>query len=424
MKKIITFFIFSVFLTGHAYSITLEEAIKRGLEVSFPIKQQKENIKSSEYQYTSTIDPYLPKANIQSGYTRYMYGGPGSSSGGSYGAITGNDAYNATGVLSYRLYDGGSRYAKRQEALSVVGREKDKLDSVRTDILFNVKTAFFTALGKKLIVEKRKEAYDTSKRIFDLTKAKYDEGIVKKSDVLQAEVRLTSSKIELFDAQKDFEKAMEDLNSILLYRPDDKLDVEGNLESPKMKENLDSLVERALKIRPDVNYQLKEIERLNMVYNEKKSEWYPKLDAALQQSRLDKTIIPNNRQDTFGVTLTYPLFDGVGRYYNMKAATSDVYAAKYKLEEIKRTVRLEIAKAHKDYELSIENVRLYNELLREANNNFEQTLGEYKVGKGDILSLLQAEKDFTKAKENLVTSLYQANNALAYLEKVAYFTEQ
>ncbi len=424
MKIIISLLLLLLLFTPNLYSITLDEAIKRGLEVSLPIKEQKETIRSSEYQYNSTLDPYLPKANIQTGYTRYLHGGPDSSSRTSEtrGGL-GKDIYNTTTSLSYRLYDGGQRSARRQGSISVVGREKDKLESVRNDILFNIKTAFFTALGKKSIVEKRKEAYETSKKILELTKARYEAGVAKKSDVLQSEVRLSSSKIELFDAQKDFEKAIEDLNSLLLFGPDDKLDVEGNLASPSLMENIDSLVEKALRSRPDVNYQLKEIERLDTVYQEKKSEWYPKLDAELQQSRLDKTTIPNNRQDTFGLTLTYPLFDGVGRLYNMKAAASDVSAAKFRLEEIKRNVRLEITKAYKDYELSMENIRLYSELLREADTNFEQAFGEYKVGRGDILTLLQAEKDLARARENLVASLYQANNALAYLKKVAYLVD-
>jgi outer membrane protein TolC len=107
----------------------------------------------------------------------------------------------------------------------------------------------------------------------------------------------------------------------------------------------------------------------------------------------------------------------------MKAAASDVSAAKFRLEEIKRNVRLEITKAYKDYELSMENIRLYSELLREADTNFEQAFGEYKGGRGDILTLLQAEKDLARARENLVASLYQANNALAYLKKVAYLVD-
>ena len=421
MNKVTFLSIICLFLINNVFSITLEEAIKRGLEVSYPLKQQKEIIKSFEYQYTSSIDPYLPKANMEGGYIRYLYGSPSQTRTSGIDSI-GNDVYSATGTLSLRIFDGGLRSAKRKGAESSLEREKEKIESVKTDVIYNIKTAFFTALGKKIIVEKKKEAYEITKKIVDLTKAKYDLGVAKKSDVLQAEVRLTSARIELFESEKEFEKALEDLNSLLLFKGDENLTIEGDLSIPVQKESIDSLTERALKTRPDVNYQLKEIERLNMVYNEKKSEWYPKIDVELQQSRVDKSFAPKNRQDIFGLTLTYPIFDGVGRYYNLKASASELSAAKFRLEEIKRTVKLEITKAYKDFEKSFENTRLYKELLKEAEVNFEQAYGEYKVGKGDILSLLQSEKDLSKAKENLVTSLYQLNNAMAYLEKVAYIT--
>ncbi|HOJ43149.1 MAG TPA: TolC family protein [Syntrophorhabdaceae bacterium] len=421
MKKIILFSVFCLFFANIVFSITLEEAIKRGLEVSYALKQQKETVKSFEYQYISSIDPYLPKANIESGYTRYLYGNPSQSRTSGTGNI-GNDLYSTTGSLSFRIFDGGLRSAKRKAAANAFEREKEQMESIKIDVVYNIKTTFFTALGKKMIVEKKKEAYETTKKIFDLTKAKYDVGVAKKSDVLQAEVRLTSARIELFESEKEFEKALEDLNSLLLFRPDENLVIEGNLFTPDLKETPDTLIDRALKARPDVTYQLKEIERLNMVYNEKKSEWYPKIDVELQQSRADKSFLPNNRQDTLGLTLSYPIFDGVGRHYNLKAAASELSAAKFRLEEIKRTVKLEIAKAYKDFEKGLENTRLYGELLKEAQTNFDQAYGEYKVGKGDILTLLQSEKDLAKAKENLVVSLYQLNNAMAYLEKVAYIT--
>ncbi len=49
---------------------------------------------------------------------------------------------------------------------------------------------------------------------------------------------------------------------------------------------------------------------------------------------------------------------------NMEGILKEVNAAKYRLEEIMRTARLEVIKGYKDYELSLENVRMYSELLR------------------------------------------------------------
>lgn len=400
-------------------AITLDEAVKRAIDVSYPIKEQKETIKRTEFSYISSIDPFLPTVTIKSGYNRYLYGAPITYSSG-FAPLVNNEFYSSSGTISYRLFDGGLRFAQRQGSFSLMSREKEKLQSIRNDVLYNVRTGFFTALGKRTVVEKRKEAYETTKRLYDLTKARFAEGIVRKSDVLQTEVRLTSSKIDVVDAETDYEKSMEDLKSLLLIEPNEKHDVEGVLDVPRLSESHESLAEKAVKTRPDVIYQLKEIERLTSVYNEKKSSWWPKLDVGLQQSRQDTSFFPNNREDTVMLSFSYPLFDGVGRYYNMEGALKDVSAAKYRLEEIKRGVRLDIIKAYKDFNLSLENIKMYDELLKEATTNFNQALGEYKAGKGDILTLIQAERDLAKAKENLVISIYKSNNALAYLKKVSY----
>jgi len=410
-----------LFMPIEVFSITLDEAIQKAMGVSLPIKEQKETVKRTEYSYISTIDPYLPRVDTQVSYTRYLNNVSKQNTGS--GIITGQDAYGATGSVSYRLFDGGLRYAQRKGSYSIMGREKEKLEGIRVDVLYNVKNAFFSTLGKKTVVEKRQESYETAKKVYELTKARFEEGIAKKSDVLQAEVQATAEMINVVDARTDYAKALEDLKSLLLMDPGEEQDTEGLLEIPKFQRSYDELLQKAINSRPDVAAQIKEVERLGMVYYEKKSEWYPKIDAQLQQQRQDKTFFPDGRQDTFMLNFTFPLFDGVGRYYNVAGASKDIQAAKYRLEDIKRNVKLDIIKAYKDYQLSIESIKMYSELLRQATSNFNQALGEYKAGKGDILTLLQAEKDWAKAKENLAISMYKSNIALAFLEKVSYWSE-
>jgi outer membrane protein TolC len=405
-------------------ALTLDEAIKRAFEVSFLIKEQKEVVKRTEYNYISTIDPYLPRADVQSSYIRSLNGrrsvtflSGSTPSGTSNGSL---DAYTFDGAITWTIFDGGERYARRKGAFFLTEKEKDRLLGVKNDVLYLVKAAFYTVLGNKSIVEKRKEAFDVAERVLALTKGRYDAGVAKKSDVLQTEVRTTTAKIEYLDAQREYEKTLAELKSLLLYDPEDKQDVEGPLVEPKYRGDYRELTERAVTVRPDVMAQTQEVERLNMVYKERVSAWFPRIDAQYMQSRQDDRFFPEGRQETFSINLSWPLFDGVGRYYNMLGATSDIASAKYRLEEIKRNVSVEIIKAFKDYELSVQNVTLNGELVREATSNFDQAYGEYKVGKGDILSLLQSERDLAKAKENLVGAISRANTTLASLERVAY----
>ncbi len=424
MKIILAVFVILAFTSGTAFSITLDEAVKRAVDGSYLLKEQKEIVKSYRFSYISTIDPYLPRVDIQSSYIRSLHSRDSVSSYSAFSSASdagsSRDAYTFAGSVSLRIFDGGERYAKRKGSYSLLEREKERYKGVRQDVLFSVKSAFYTALGSRLMLEKRQEALSTAERIYQLTVARYREGITKKSDVLQAEVRMTASKIDVQRAEREYEKALEDLRSLIFMKKEEKADADGPLEEPRYKADYESLNERAVRVKPEIITQEKEIERLNMAYVEKRSAWFPRIDAELQQTRQDKRFFPEGRSDSFMINFTFPIFDGVGRYYNMQAALSNMQAAKQRLEETKRTVSLDIIKAIKDYELTLANVSLYKELVREATTTFNQLLGEYRVGKGDILSLLQSEKDLASAKENEVAALYRANVALSYLEKVAY----
>ncbi len=409
-----------------ALSVTLEEAIKNSLEGSYVVKEQDEFVKKSRFSYISSIDPFLPRFDIGSSYIRTIspmtpistYTGNSDSTSGS------RDAYTFTGTISWRIFDGGERYAKRKGAFFVWEREKERFKTVREEVLFNIKSAFYTALGSKLIVDKRKEALQSTQKIYNLTRGRYEEGVAKKSELLQAEVRLLTSKIDLQRAQKEYEKYLEVVRSLMIARTPDPFDVDGPLVEPAFRGDYKDLSEHALITKPEIITQQKEIDRLGMVYNEKKSAWFPKIDSTLQQTRQDTRFFPDGRTDAFFISFSFPVFDGVGRYYNMQGAMSDVNAAKQRLEETKRVTSLDIAKALKDYELSVQDVRMYNELVREATSNFNQLYGEYMEGKGDILNLIQSEKDLASAKESYIGSLYRANVSLSYLEKAAYIGDR
>ncbi len=414
------------FLPKTVLPVTLEEAVKNALEGSYVIKEQDEFVKKSRFSYISSIDPYLPQFDIGASYIRTISPRTPVSTytGNSDTTSDSRDAYTFTGTISWRIFDGGERYAKRKGAFFVWEREKERFKTVREEVLYNIKSAFFTALGSKLIVEKRREALRSTQKIYDLTRGRYEEGVAKKSELLQAEVRLLTSKIDLQKAQKEYEKYLEVVRSLMIVRTPDPFDVDGPLAEPTFRGDYKELSEHALLSKPEIITQQKEIDRLTMVYKEKRSAWFPKIDSVLQQTRQDTRFFPDGRTDAFIISFSFPVFDGVGRYYNMQGAMSDVNAARQRLDETKRTTSLDIARALKDYELSVQDVKMYGELVREATSNFNQLYGEYMEGKGDILSLLQSEKDLASAKENYVGSLYRANVSLSYLEKAAYIGDR
>ncbi|MCU0530836.1 MAG: TolC family protein, partial [Syntrophales bacterium] len=65
------------------------------------------------------------------------------------------------------------------------------------------------------------------------------------------------------------------------------------------------------------------------------------------------------------------------------------------------------------------NVNVAEEQLKQALQNYDQAFGEYKVGKGDILSVVFAETLLAQAREQDVQAKLNLYLAKALLERVS-----
>jgi len=71
--------------------------------------------------------------------------------------------------------------------------------------------------------------------------------------------------------------------------------------------------------------------------------------------------------------------------------------------EAKRNIKLEVNNAYKDIERSYANYRTALSLVNEGKVvNYDQAFNEYKVGKGDIIALLQAEVNLARSRITLI----------------------
>jgi len=58
--------------------------------------------------------------------------------------------------------------------------------------------------------------------------------------------------------------------------------------------------------------------------------------------------------------------------------------------------------AYKDIERSYANYQTALNLVKEGQVNYDQAFNEYKVGKGDIIALLQAEINLARSRITLI----------------------
>jgi outer membrane protein TolC len=317
----------------------------------------------------------------------------------------------------YRLFDGGYRHSRKEQALFTFNQAQTDIKITESDLRFMVKEKFYTALAKNKILEIVKESEMIAKRNYELALAKREAGVAMLSDVTQAQVRYTEARIDTIEAKKDLEKAIGELNSLIDWPLDKKTKLEGELKTSWILFSFSMLEDLALGQRPEIARHSLEIKKTKQAIKEQKSNYWPKLDSQLAYFRYDTEPQFEEYEAIVFVSLSYDIFDGLGRYYRVIAQKRAHQAAKEQLSEIKREISLEVHNAYKDLELAFSSYQVALELAREAEVNYEQAFGEYKVGKGDILSLIQADMNLAKSRVGLVQRLLNYNTAMSALEK-------
>lgn len=393
------------------WALTLNEAIALAKKNYPPLKEQKYLKEQKQFFYKASFAPYFPTISSNLSFQRTF-----ESSLNSIGRLWDNQ-YVLDLSINYRLFDGGYRRSQKEQALFSFNQAQADIKMVENELSFTVKKAFYNVLAKERIWQIRQEAEEIAKKNYDLAMARKKAGVAMLSDVTQAQVRYTNARMQTVAAKNDLEKAMAKLNSLIGWPLDKKVKLEGRLRSNWIDVTFPRLKELALKHRPEIEKQALEIKKMKEGIREYKSAYFPKLDTKLNYSRYGNEPNLSERETVFLVSLSYDIFSGLGRYHKVSAQKRALKAAQARLAELTREITLEVYQAYKDLQLAFSNLQIAAELVKEAQTNYEQAYGEYKVGKGDILSLIQAEANLAESKTAFVQQILNYNIAISTLEK-------
>lgn len=393
-------------LAASASAVTLQEALAQARESLPSYQAAKKKVAAADALYGATLGSYLPSLDASAFRDRHE---------------ADRADYRSTGydiTLSYRLFD-GRRRASRDIAGFNLETEREELKKNLLELDYRVKVAFYTAVAGREILGQRRIQMEDARKDHEVAEGRRSLGAARLSEVLQASVRLEQARFNLVQAEGNLQKALSELYS-LIGRPDEtEGDAEGSLDAggavPELKPLLDAVLGR-----PEIRQAEIALKRAESNRSLARSDFYPTVSANLSYGRSDAgTFGSQTLEDrSAGVTAGWNLFE-LGKFYRTKSARIEVSLSEENIRELKRQLLLDCRKGWEDLVTALRNEAVASEQLRRAEQNYEQAFGEYKVGKGDILSLVQAESLLANAREQLTTARMNAVLARTLLEKIA-----
>jgi len=396
-----------------AKALSLEEALSLAKSNLPSYQAQAARVRSSEALYNATLGAYVPSVDASGAAIRRDIAGFDSSS-------------NKVDVTaSLRLFDYKRGYTRDISRYNF-NAEQEGLRRSLLDLEFSVKSSFYTTLAARGILAQRKIQLDNAQKNYEVAEGRRKFGVAKLSDVLQFSVRLEQARFNLVQAEGSLQKSLSELSALIGRPVTDASELQGVLTFDVVLPE-EKRLEEALLRRPEILQAELAVKRAESAEGISTGDFLPVVSGNLSYSRTDTSSPASTSPSVYGnpyedrsasLLATWNLFE-LGKFYRRKAASIDTLTAAKTLKETERSLRLELRKSYEDFLTASRNVKVADEQLKQALQNYDQAFGEYKVGKGDILSVVIAETLLSQAREQDVQAKLSLYLAKALLERVS-----
>lgn len=419
-----------------ASQLSLEQAIKQGLENNRLAKNATLDIEAAKAQKWETTAIGLPQIDGKVAYQDFLKQQvslvPAEFFGGTAGefaevAFGTKKNINATATASQLLFDGsylvGLQSAKVFLEISKNAKQKTDIE-VRKQIIASYGNVLLVE-ESLLILEKNKAAIE--KNLYESEKL-LENGLIEEESVEQLQITLSQIENNRNKTEKLRRVSYQALNFLLGNDIKTPLKLSDSLEALALKATDRNMVTETFQIEENIDYKIsKNQERSNeLLLKLEKSKALPQLTAFINGGYTgnSNTFSFFERQQDwfgsslFGVNLNIPLFSSGKRAAATKRAKINLEIAQNELEDTKNKLELELERERANFEFAIDQLESNQKNLALAERIENKNQIKFKEGVAGSFDLRQAQLQLYSAQQEYLQAMVDLINSKANFEAI------
>jgi len=408
--------IFFVAFRAAAYSevLTLSEGLKLVTANNRTIKMSQHEENMSEADTLIALSRMLPEVNASGSHTSLAHQ-PTAIFGSQQVPISEKNYLAYSLSIQQTLYDfrkNASRYDASKKLLNA-----KKMDAARTRNLVAIDfvLVYLDLLeAENLVKVSEKEVLQLESHLHN-AKSLYEEGVITKNDLLQAEVKISDARQRLLTAGNLRAVTASQLNSILVRPLTADMQVEDVRESPArfVETDMGRAWEIAEKQRPEILIAEETLKALDLERRATEAEFFPRL---FVQGGYDFTenryqVYEGNWSVTLGLGIN--LFQGGLTRAELKKNESQRLRLVEEKNKLIDDIRLEVEKYLLNVKTAKERVAVTKDAVQQAEENLRINRVKYEEGAGTATDVLDAVTLLTVAETNNYKSVYDLRRSEA-----------
>ena len=448
-----TFLLLLINLTSVAQEpqvLTLEKSIEIAKESNLTVQTAEQNLKTAEAQVRSARAGLLPRITANGNYTYFkdvqksviqadggfgfpMPGGemdemapPSADNESDLIELEFGAHHNLQGTvnLTQPVFAWGRYYYGYQAAkLNYQAVQRD-VDAAYNQLRLDVSEAFYAILIAQEFVRVVQQSVSLVEKQLGIAETSLKAGAATDFDVLRAKVQLANAKSQVVHAENAIIIAKNAYKTVLNIPLAEDVSVKGTLEIPEKHQmpalNLDTLIEQALKNRPEVRRTQLSEHAAHKQVDIAKTRSLPDLGLFTNyQISQNERLTQMNRIWSVGFQINIPIFDGFATRAAVQQSESTLKQVQLGGTQVKVGVEFEVRNAYLNLlgaqtliDVQREAIAQAQESVRIANLQFQNGIITTVALTDTQLALAQAEVNRLQAYHDYVVGLARLEKAI------------
>lgn len=313
-----------------------------------------------------------------------------------------------------------SQYLFNRDALlafrskgDVLTQAKQVTESRKIDVAVNVSKAFYDVIATIQQIKVSGENINRIEKSLNNAFQQYKAGLVDKTDYKRATITLNNTKALIQSNEALLKAKTEYLKYLMGYPVSAELNIVFDSLQLEKEISLDTL--QAASYGNRIEYRLLETQQKLQEANVKYNKWAylpnASLNGAYNLNYLNNNfgkLYTNNLPNSYAaVTLSFPIFQGGKRKYNIATAELQLKRTQWDIALLKNNVNAQYAAALANYKSNLANYNALKENVNLAQEVYDVLNMQYRNGVKTYIEVITAETDLRTSQINYYTALYQ-----------------
>lgn len=398
---------------GQADTLSLEQCVQIALKHNPQIAVSVGGLESSQSDLKLSRSVLFPQVSGSAGFAR---------NGGTFllGNIVRNAEYNSytAGFQGQELiFDFGKTYSKIAASSDLVNASDENLNATKQNVIVDTYVDYFNYLAAVRVREVDSETVAQAKDHLLQSAAFYKAGTVPQYDVVNAEVTVANSQVNLIQADNNVKIARLQLENVMGQKLPANFVLKDVLGVAHPDISMEAAIAMAFKNRPELLQSEAQVQANKALLTSAWTSDLPSINATGGYDWRGLAPSPLYSGWNFGVTISLPIFEGFALDAGIDQARANLKSAQASNDLVIQSLYLDVQQDEYALQETSQRIRAAKKLVQQAAEALRLAVGEYNSGTGSALETTDAQVALANARITYIQSLYDYNVAYAQLER-------